>query len=68
MKEVWGCLAGILLILLWCTFVAGLVCLGLSLIWLAFGVANNVTLAYVGFGLAIGGGACSKLLAAFVKD
>lgn len=36
--------------------IAGAICLGLSLIWLAFGVAKNIVLAYCGFWLLVGGG------------
>lgn len=36
--------------------IAGAICLGLSLIWLAFSVAKNIVLAYCGFWLIVGGG------------
>ncbi len=42
--------------------IAGAICLGLSLIWLAFGVAKNIVLAYSGFWLIVGGGVVTLIV------
>lgn len=50
------CLTVLFGVLAMCAIIAGVICLGLSLLWLAFGVARNIALAYSGFWLIVGGG------------
>lgn len=51
-----SCLCVLFALLAMCAIIAGVICLGLSLIWLVFGVSKNITLAYSGFWLIVGGG------------
>lgn len=50
------CLTVLFGLLAICAIIAGVICLGLSLLWLAFGVTKNIALAYSGFWLLVGGG------------
>lgn len=68
MKDVGTCLTIIFFVLSVLAYIAGAVCLGVSLIWLAFGIAKNATLAFWGFGLAVGGKVLYIPLSKAIRD